>query len=170
MDRDDVAAFFARRGDVNMLFGSSPQRAVQGVVLGVTYALFTISRLIYFTLNKGKSDPNYFSGVPSPTGGAIVMSTIVSLGAYPGLVGLLVSAACAFMISFDTAYRHLGRLFAYRRKALVYTMSAYLALSFVAYLFGSMFLVLLILAANLGYALFPVVMHFRDALRDRQEP
>ena len=160
---DGVTYGIAPGAALYFLFGD-----IQGVVLGITYALFTISRLIYFTLNKGKSDPNYFSGVPSPTGGAIVMSTIVSLGAYPGLVGLLVGAACAFMISFDTAYRHLGRLFAYRRKALVYTMSAYLALSLVAYLFGSIFLVLLILAANLGYALFPVVMHFRDALRDRQ--
>lgn len=144
----------------------------QGVVLGVVYAAFTISRLVYFTLNKGKSDPNYFSGVPSPTGGAIVMSTVVSVGAYPALVGFLTGAACAFMISFDTAYRHLGRLLAYRRKALVYTMPAYLFLSLVAYLFGSRVIVALILAANLGYALFPVAVHFRDALRrdDEEEP
>ncbi len=142
---------------------------VQGVVLGVTYAFFTISRLVYFTLNKGKSDPNYFSGVPSPTGGAIVMSTIVSLGAYPGLVGLLVGAACAFMISFDTAYRHLGRLLAYRRKAMLYTMPVYLGLTLIAYMFGSIYIVFVILAANLGYALFPVAMHFRDALRDEPE-
>ena len=139
---------------------------VEGLALGVTYASFTICRLVFFTLNKGKGDPNYFAGVPSPTGGAIVMSTIVSLGAYPALVGLLVGAACTFMISFDTAYRHLGRLLAYRRKALLYIMPVYVILSVVAYMFGLRFLVAAILAANLGYALFPVATHFRDALRD----
>lgn len=142
---------------------------VQGAVIGITYAVFTISRLVYFTLNKGKSDPNYFSGVPSPTGGAIVMSTIVSVGQYPALVGLLVGAACVFMISFDTAYRHLGRLIAYRRKALLYIMPIYLALSVVAYVFGSTSVVMMILLANLGYALFPIAIHFRDALRDVDE-
>ena len=141
---------------------------IQGLTLGITYAVFTVSRLVYFTLNKGKSDPNYFSRVPSPTGGAIVMSTIVSLGEYPALVGLLVGAACAFMISFDTAYRHLGRLLMFRRKALVYTMPIYLLLSLLAYLYGSTVIVTVILAANVGYALFPVAMHFRDALKDNE--
>lgn len=139
---------------------------LEGAVLGVTYAVFTVSRLIYFTLNKGKSDPNYFSGVPSPTGGAIVMSTIVSVGAYPALVGLLVGAACVFMISFDTAYRHLGRMLAYRRKALLYLMPLYLALAIAASMFGMKSIVFVILLANLGYALFPIAIHFRDALRE----
>lgn len=139
---------------------------VEGAALGITYAMFTVCRLVYFTLNKGKSDPNYFSGVPSPTGGAIVMSTVVSLGHYPALVGLLVGAACTFMISFDTAYRHLGRLLMYRRKALIFIMPVYVAVSVVAYSFGLKFLVAAILAANLGYALFPVATHFRSVLTD----
>ncbi|MFN8389736.1 MAG: CDP-alcohol phosphatidyltransferase family protein [Bdellovibrionota bacterium] len=143
---------------------------IEGIVLGITYALFTICRLVYFTLNKDSSDPNYFAGVPSPTGGAIVMSTVVSLGQYPALVGLLVGAACAFMISFDTAYRHMGRLLAYRRKALLYIMPIYVVLAIAAYLLGLRFLVAIILAANLGYALFPVAAHFRDVLEDEPEP
>ena len=137
---------------------------VQGAVLGLTYAVFTISRLIYFTLNKGTSDPNYFSGVPSPTGGVIVLSTVVCLGAYPALVGLLVGAACVFMVSFDTSYRHLGRLFLYQRKVLVYTMPCYLLLFIVAYFFGFTSLISIILAANLVYALFPILIHFKESL------
>ncbi len=142
-----------------------------GAAMGITFAFFTISRLVYFTLNKGKSDPNYFSGVPSPTGGAIVMSAIVSCADSPALIGLFTGAACAFMISFDTAHRHLGRLVAYyRRKVLLYTMPVYLLLAVVGLCFGSKALVALILAANLGYALFPVVVHFREALRQPPPP
>jgi CDP-diacylglycerol--serine O-phosphatidyltransferase len=155
-------------------YGAAPGAAlyfllsgVQGVVLGITYALFTICRLVYFTLKQGRSDPNYFSGVPSPTGGAIVMSAIVSLGTYPALVGLLTGAACAFMISFDTAYRHLGRLLLYRRTALLYMMPLYLLLSILAFWWNSTLIVAFVLAANLGYALFPILVHFRNAVRER---
>lgn len=139
-------------------------QGTQGAFLGTAYACFTISRLIYFTLRKGKSDPNYFSGVPSPTGGTIVLSTVVAFGEFQGLVGFFTGLACAFMISFDTAYRHLGRYIAYRRKALLYKMPLYLLVSLLAYLWSSRLLVSLILGANLAYALFPVLVHFREAL------
>jgi len=83
----------------------------EGVVLGVLFSCFTICRLIYFTLNKKESDPDYFCGVPSTSGGIIVMASLVCLQPYPALIGFMVGAACILMVSFDTLYRHLGRAF-----------------------------------------------------------
>ncbi|MCA9708961.1 MAG: CDP-alcohol phosphatidyltransferase family protein [Myxococcales bacterium] len=80
-----------------------------GVLVGVFYGLFVVSRLVFFTLMKSASDPNYFRGVPSPVGGLTTMSSIVVFEHEPALVGLLVGIACAQMVAFSTDYRHLGR-------------------------------------------------------------
>jgi CDP-diacylglycerol--serine O-phosphatidyltransferase len=80
-----------------------------GAAIGVLYAVFTISRLVFFTLEKSSADPNYFRGVPSPVGGIITMSSIVVFRDHPELIGLMVGIAAAQMTSFSTHYRHLGR-------------------------------------------------------------
>lgn len=80
-----------------------------GVAIGIFYAVFTVSRLVYFTLEKSSADPNYFRGVPSPVGGIVTMSSIVVFQGHPELIGLLVGIAVAQMTSFSTHYRHLGR-------------------------------------------------------------
>ena len=50
---------------------------IEGLTLGLFYGLFTISRLVFFTLNKEAGDPNYFAEVPSPVSGMIVMCSVV---------------------------------------------------------------------------------------------
>ena len=50
---------------------------IQGWVVGAFYGLFTISRLVFFTLNKKYSDPEYFSGVPSTMGALVVLCSIL---------------------------------------------------------------------------------------------
>ena len=80
-----------------------------GIAIGIFYSVFTVSRLVYFTLEKSSADPNYFRGVPSPVGGIVTMSSIVVFAGHPELIGLLVGIAAAQMTSFSTHYRHLGR-------------------------------------------------------------
>lgn len=90
---------------------------VEGLVMGVFYATFTISRLIYFTLNKDASDPDYFAGIPSPVGGMIVMCSVVLFQGQPTWVGFMVGVASTQMVSFSTNYQHI-RSFARHRRAL----------------------------------------------------
>ncbi len=49
----------------------------QGAVSGLLYSFFTISRLVFFTLNKAVSDPNFFCGVPSTIGGLMVLCALI---------------------------------------------------------------------------------------------
>lgn len=141
----------------------------EGAILGALYTIFTISRLVYFTLNKNGADPNYFAGVPSPTGGVLVMSTLVCLQGQEALIGFLVGVACVLMVSFDTAYRHLGRAFLYRRQMLVYSMPFYLTVLLAGgYYFGLRIVAASILAANLIYGLLPIVIHFKESITERR--
>ena len=105
---------------------------LQGLVLGLFYTVFTLSRLVFFTLNKTESDPNFFSGVPSTMGGLITICSLILFPGYPALVGLMVGVACVLMVSFDTHYRHLGRALAAHRRAF----------------FGMPFLLILLLAGG----------------------
>jgi len=153
-------------------FGLAPGVAVsfglggaEGVVLGSLFALFTVGRLVYFTLNKAAADPRYFNGVPSPVGGVITTCAVVLFRDSPALVGLLVGAACALMVSFATLYRHLGRLLAQHPRLLLATPVALGAVALAGVLFGLRGAVALVLAAAMTYGLLPVARAFVTAGR-----
>lgn len=91
---------------------SSLLGGVQGIALGVAFALFVVCRLVFFTLNKASSDPRYFAGVPSTIGGLIVLCSLMVFGTAPALVGFMIGVACAQMVAFSNPHRHLGRFLA----------------------------------------------------------
>ena len=82
------------------------------VVVGASYALGTIGRLVFFTLHKGSSDhdPRFFRGVPSTIGGIVVLCAAILFAHEPALVGFCWGVAVVSMVGFDSAYRHLGRV------------------------------------------------------------
>lgn len=153
-----------------------------GVLLGVFYGVFVVSRLVYFTLMKSASDPNFFRGVPSPMGGLTTMSSIVVFGDEPAIVGLLVGIACAQMVAFSTDYRHLGRAVGgwvskrrrrrggrARRRALFGATVYILVLLLGIRLLELRIAVGIILVANLAYGFTPSVLAFKRAIELRRE-
>ena len=134
----------------------------EGALIGALFSAFTISRLIFFTLNKENSDPNYFLGVPSTTGGLITMCSLILFSQHLAILGLMVGAACVQMVSFTTHYRHLGRAFgSHKRRALFGTPIYLLVLVLGALFWGRNGPVSLILAANLIYGFWPVLDSFK---------
>ena len=141
---------------------------LSGAVVGTFYATFTIARLVFFTLNKSGSDPNYFAGVPSPVGGLIAMASIVVFRDHPGIIGLMIGIAAAQMVSFSTHYRHLGRAFGQQRRALV-GAPLYLVLLLIGLrLWGPKGAAAVILAGNLVYGFLPTVLAFSRVLSIRR--
>jgi CDP-diacylglycerol---serine O-phosphatidyltransferase len=139
-----------------------------GLVLGIFYPVFTISRLVFFTLDKASSDPNYFSGVPSPAGGMITMSSILVFEGEPALLGLMVGIACAQMVSFSTHYRHLGRVLAQHRRAM-FGAPVYLVLLLIGLrLWGPRAAAATILVPILVYGFLPTVLSFARMLAARR--
>jgi CDP-diacylglycerol--serine O-phosphatidyltransferase len=141
---------------------------LEGLVLGVFYPVFTVTRLVFFTLNKGTSDPNYFSGVPSPAGGLITMSSVVVFADRPAVLGLMVGIACAQMVSFETHYRHLVRALANNRRA-VFGAPVYLVVLLLGLrLAGPRGAAALILAGVLFYGFLPTLLAFHRVLGVRK--
>ncbi len=139
-----------------------------GTVIGVFYPVFTIARLVFFTLDKASSDPNYFSGVPSPAGGLIAMSSILVFRSEPALIGLMVGIACAQMVSFSTHYRHLGRALATSRRAL-FGAPVYLVLLLIGFrLWGPRGAAATILVPVIVYGFLPTVLTFTRVLAVRR--
>ncbi len=133
--------------------------------VGIFYTLFTISRLVYFTLNKSSADPNYFSGVPSTAGGLIVLSSLILFADTPVFIGLFVGIAVMQMVSFDTHYRHLGRAMSDEKKRYRFGLPLYsLLLIAGAFIWGVKVSVALLLALILLYGFTPFALHFRDVL------
>lgn len=139
-----------------------------GLVIGIFYATFTLARLVFFTLDKASSDPNYFSGVPSPAGGLITMSSILVFAGEPALIGLMVGIACAQMVSFSTHYRHLGRALAHNRRALVGAPVYAVALLIGLRIWGPRAAAATILVPILVYGFLPTVLMFRRVLAVRR--
>ncbi len=155
---------------------------VSAVLLSVVYGVFVVSRLVYFTLMKSASDPNFFRGVPSPVGGLTAMSSIVVFGDEPAVIGLMVGIAIAQMVAFSTDYRHLGRALGgwvsrrrrrrggrARRRALFGATVYILVLLLGIRLWELRAAVGLILVANLVYGFLPSVLAFRRAIELRRE-
>jgi CDP-diacylglycerol--serine O-phosphatidyltransferase len=141
---------------------------VDGAVLGGLYALFTVGRLVYFTLAKPGAEPAVFSGAPSTVGGILALCAVILFGDHPAVVGAMVGAACVLMISFHAPYAHLGRLLGRDRRALwgapLYA-AALVAGSAVAGVEGA---VALIACTCLAYGFMPPVRRFAEVLRARQ--
>jgi len=140
---------------------------LEGWVLGPFFTLFTWSRLLFFTLNKATSDPNYFRGVPSTIGGLVTLCSLVLFKDYPALVGLMVGVACVQMVSFDTSYRHLGRALSDHREAFFGMPFLLIILIGGERLYGIEAPVSLILLACLGYGFRPTAIHIVKLIRQK---
>lgn len=141
---------------------------LSGLFVGIFYAVFVIARLLFFTLNKADSDPNYFSGVPSPVGGIVAMASIVLFEHEHGALGLMIGIACAQMVSFSTHYRHLGRAIAKHRRALVGAPLYLVVLLLGLRLGGPRGAAAVILAGNLAYGFLPMVLAFQRVMSIRR--
>jgi phosphatidylserine synthase len=140
----------------------------EGLVVGAFYSVFTISRLVFFTLNKEGSDPNFFAGVPSTVGGLIALSAICIFPENQALLGLLVGFACVLMISFDTNYRHLGRAAGEKKKQIIWGMPVLILVTVLGTkIWGLDSAIGLVLLAALGYGLQPVVNAFKRVMADK---
>lgn len=141
---------------------------IEGIVLGVLYAVFTLGRLVYFTLNKAFSDPNFFSGVPSTIGALITLCALILFKEYPVIIGFMVGIACIQMISFDTLYRHVGRALSSNRR-IIYGMPFLIILLVGGHiLVGKEFPVAVILGVVLVYGFLPTVMHFVEVAKQKK--
>lgn len=158
-------------------YGIAPGAAIffavqgwQGAVIGAAYSVFTIGRLVYFTLNKGGADPNYFLGVPSTSGGLIALCGVILFRESPLVLGVLVGVACSLMVSFSSQYRHPGRAAGkHPRRTLLLVPLAVLLVMIGAKLGGPQGAAALILALNLVYGFWPVVRSFRAVLARRAD-
>lgn len=137
---------------------------LEGWALGPFFTIFTWSRLLFFTLNKTSSDPNYFRGVPSTIGGLVTLCSLVLFKDYPALVGLMVGVACVQMVSFDTSYRHLGRALSDHREAFFGMPFLLIILLGGERLYGVWAPVAVILLACLGYGFRPTVIHISNLI------
>lgn len=132
---------------------------LEGWVIGPFFSIFTLSRLVFFTLNKSDSDPNYFCGVPSTLGGLLTLCALILFADYPAIIGLIVGIACILMVSFDTLYRHLGRAVSEHKKVFFGMPFLLIILIGGQRLYGVKAPVAIILSACLVYAFRPTLMH-----------
>lgn len=143
---------------------------VEGLVIAAFYAIFTIGRLVYFTLDRAEGDPRFFPGVPSTVGGLVALSAILLFPDQPSWIGLSVGIACAQMVSFRTHYRHLGRALASRelpRRAAVLLLALLVVGGLAWGVRGS---AAAILAASLLYGFLPSLLSFRASLARPRSP
>jgi len=134
--------------------------APDGYAVGIFYSLFTVSRLVFFTLNKEYGDPNYFCGVPSTVGAIVALCSLILFKNHQVLIGLMTGVACIQMVSFDTHYRHLGRALASNRRV-IYGMPVMIVFLFAGhFLLGKEVPAAVILGASLVYGFLPTVTHF----------
>ncbi len=138
---------------------------IEGVVLGCVYSCFVVSRLVFFTLNKKSSDPNYFAGIPSPVGGMIVMSSIVLFQKNSTWVGFMVGVACALMVSFSTHYRHMGRALSKDKKALIGAPLYLLVFIVSGLIWGGKGSGAVILFGAISYGFMPSAISFIDVFK-----
>ena len=143
----------------------------QGTVVGVAFTLLTVSRLVYFTLNKVNSDPAFFSGVPSTVGGMVALCALILFPDDKAVVGLLVGVAVVLMVSFDSAYRHLGRaLFGARRAKVLLAFVAGVVLVVGGFVLGPRVPVAVVLGLALVYGFLPQLARFRALIGGRRVP
>ncbi len=140
-----------------------------GTFIGAFFAVFTVSRLVYFTLVVDSGDPRFFPGVPSTIGGLMALSSILVFEHQPALIGLTVGVACAQMVSFKTHYRHLGRALASREMPRRVAAVGFAVLVLGELVFGVQGASAIILLASFVYGLLPSILGFQAALRARRD-
>ena len=137
---------------------------INGLIVGSLFAIFTLSRLVFFTLDKS-SDPEYFKGVPSTIGGLIVLCGIIVFPGQPLLLGLLIGIAAIQMVSFDTLHRHLGRALGSGKKRYLFGLPA---LGICVLLTGLLtkleYAIAGLLLIVLAYGFAPVFRHFKNVV------
>lgn len=132
----------------------------EGIAVGGVFAVFTLGRLVYFTLAKATADPNYFSGVPSTVGALVTMCSLILFAHHRVLIGLMVGIACIQMVSFDTHYRHLGRALAAHRRVIFGLPVLIVLLLSGRYFWSRNVPAAIILVVSLVYGFLPTVAHF----------
>lgn len=143
---------------------------IGGWVVGIFYSLFTISRLVYFTLNRAYSDPNYFCGVPSTVGALVALCSLILFPNWPVIIGMMIGIACIQMVSFDTNYRHLGRALSANRRV-IYGIPVMIVILMIGNFFlGKIVPVAIIFIASLVYGFLPTFTHFGKFLRKDRSP
>lgn len=146
-------------------YQADPSLLIDGIVIGVIYIIFTISRLVYFTLNKDNADPNYFSGAPSTLGGIVVLASCYIFKDHVTLIALFIGIACTLMVSLTTQYRHLGRMVQtvqLKRRFLVPSILLILALLVTGH---ANWLIISLFVISFAYGLSPIVMIFKHILQ-----
>lgn len=133
-----------------------------GTFVGVAFAVFVISRLVYFTRTHGKVDPAYFRGAPSTVGATVTTTSLALFPHDPLLVGVLVGGSMALMTAFDLRFRHLGRAARVLLPLVLPTLGLAIALGL---RFGARGPIALLLASAIGYALLPAMTHLRQVFR-----
>lgn len=136
-----------------------------GTIVGVGYALFVGSRLVFFTLNKAENDPQHFRGAPSTLGAVVVLCALQLFTRDPLTVGMFVGAAIVAMVSFDVRYRHLGRALAQERWRLWLALPIAAVFGLGAWLAGINGAVIVLLVLTVGYGVRPTVNLLVQRLR-----
>ncbi len=138
---------------------------IDGLIIGSIYIVFTISRLVYFTLNKENADPNYFQGAPSTLGGILVLSSCYIFKDHVTLIALFIGIASILMVSLTTQYRHIGRLMQsvqIKRRLLVPAILLVLSLIVSGH---TDWLIIGLFSIVLGYGLTPILLIFYNILQ-----
>ena len=87
-----------------------------GIAVGILYILATFCRLWHFTTNKNRKPDDFFFGLPSPAGAAIVCAVI--LAGWSANVTLIATiTACGLMVCFPVLWPHFNYLAAARKKS-----------------------------------------------------
>ena len=139
---------------------------LEGLVTGIFYSSFTISRLIFFTLNKNNSDPDYFCGAPSTVGALLTLSALSLFKSTPVIFGLMVGISCIQMVSFDTHYRHLGRALAENRRFVFGIPVVILLLLSGKHFWDIQGAIAVIFVISIIYGFIPTISHFMKFTRN----
>ena len=140
----------------------------EGWFVGAVFTVFTLGRLIYFTLAKASADPDYFSGVPSTIGALVTVCSLILFARHRALIGMMVGIACIQMVSFDTHYRHLGRALAAHRRVIFGLPVLILLLLSGGRFWGPGVPAGVILGVSLVYGFIPTAAHFIALARRRR--
>jgi phosphatidylserine synthase len=139
----------------------------EGTAIGLLFGALTIVRLVFFTLKKDAPDTNpaVFRGLPSTVGGIVALAAAILWPQSPELVGFAAGAAVVFMVSFDAAFAHPGRLLqTLPMEARLRLGVTAVAVAAVAVALGPTVLATMCLACATAYAAVPVTTQMTAAV------
>jgi len=138
--------------------------SLDGYIIGGAYVFFTLGRLVYFTLNKANSDPEYFMGAPSVFGGTLVVSSVFLFSEHYALLGMMIGVACVLMVTFDSHYRHMGRLIGSRQSMRIFSLIAVLMIITLGFFKLTYWAIMSIFIFCMAYGFLPMLMNFQKVL------